>query len=333
MEKRILQALGVILFLVLIQVLWRPLWRYDLNEAVDPNETEKVAFQIKKGSSAKSIAKSLDKADLIVNQKSFLRTVEQEELDQNLRYGEFLLSPSMTLREIITILTTQGKGEQVVTILEGWTIDDIDARLTELDLIQEGDFRLCTFNCTFEYDFLEGTSSLEGFLFPNTYFVESENFSIEGFINTLLMQFDEQFTEEMEAQIEADGRTLYEVVNVASMIEKEVRTDKDIPIVGGIIWKRLDSDWALGIDATLLYVQDDNELTAEDLAADTPYNTRTQTGLPPTPISNPGLKSLLGAVYPEESDYWYYLTTLDTGEVIYSKTNDEHNLNKDRYLR
>ena len=88
----------------------------------------------------------------------------------------------------------------------------------------------------------------------------------------------------------------------------------------------------LGIDATLLYIQDDNDLSAEDLTEESPYNTRINTGLPPTPISNPGLASLMGAIYPEDSDYWFYLTTLDTGEVIYSVSNEEHEANKATHL-
>ena len=149
----------------------------------------------------------------------------------------------------------------------------------------------------------------------------------------MLSNFDQKFSQELRDATLANGRSLYETIIVASMIEKEVRTSADIPLVSGIIWKRLDNNWVLGIDATLLYVQSDNILTVEDLAQDTPYNTRTRQGLPPTPISNAGFASLEGAVYPEASDYWYYLTTLDTGEVIYSRTNEEHNQNKAIYLQ
>lgn len=332
MEKRFLQFLATVIAVVVIWNVWHPLWKLDLNEAVDINDTEKVTFEISQGSSAQGIAFALDEADLIVNKKSFLRTLKSEELDGLLRYGKFRLSPSMTLREIITVLTTEGTGEMAVTIIEGWTISEIDDHLFEMGLSQDGDFEICIENCSFEYDFLEGASSLEGYLYPDTYFVDSTSFSVESFINQLLSTFDTRLTDEMEAAVEASGRTLDEVVIVASMIEKEVRTEDDIPLVGGIIWKRLDNNWTLGIDATLLYVQDDNELTASDLAMDSPYNTRTEQGLPPTAISNPGLASLNGAIYPEDSQYWFYLTTLDTGEVIYAETNADHEANKDIHL-
>jgi UPF0755 protein len=338
MEKRIFQLIALIIGIFVIWQVWQPFWRYDLNESADAGDTEKYIFEIEKGSSAKTIAKDLDREDFIVSSISFLRTVKEEELDQGLRYGRFLLSPSMTTRDIITILTTQGTGEMAITVIEGWTVDEIDAKLFDLGLTAENEFRQCTFNCEFEYDFLEDSFGLEGFLFPDTYFIDSATFSAEFFITQMLNNFDAKFTDEMQAATEESGRTVQEVVNVASMLEKEVRTENDIPIVAGIIWKRLDNDWALGIDATLLYILDTstedgtNELTAEDLATDSAYNTRLNKGLPPSPIGNPGLASLEGAVYSEASDYWFYLTTLDTGEVIYSKTNEEHEQNKAIHL-
>ena len=332
MEKRLLQFIGAAVLLFVLYSAVRPLWKLDLNEAANPKSEDKIVFEVEKGSSGTQIAKELKKADLIVSKQGFLRTIKKEELDQNLRFGRFVLSPSMTLREVITILTTEGTGEMVLTIIEGWTIRDIDARLAQEGLINTGDFIACTLSCSFERDFLEEGVSLEGYLFPDTYFIDLEAFDSESFINQMLTNFDRRLTEEMEQAIAASGRSLDEVVNVASMIEKEVHTEKDIPIVGGIIWKRLDNDWQLGIDATLLYQDDDGVISAADLAEENDYNTRINTGLPPTAISNPGLASLKGAIYPEDSKYWFYLTTLDTGEVIYAETNEEHEKNKAKHL-
>lgn len=330
MEKRLLQLFLGFLALVLIWSAWSPFWKYQLNESASRKE-DRIIFEVDKGSSAKTIAKELDRADLIKNWRSFLRTVEKEELDGSLRYGRFVLSPSLTLREIITVLTTEGTGEMALTIPEGWTITDIDAKLSELGLITSGEFRVCSFNCEFEYDFLDNDRSLEGFLFPDTYFIDSATFTSEGLINQMLSNFNNKLTDEMLIAIDREGRSLRETVIVASMVEKEVRTEADLPLVAGIIWKRLDYNWALGIDATLLYVQEDNTLTAEDLAEETPYNTRINTGLPPTAISNPGYASLMAAIYPNDSDYWFYLTD-ETGAVHYATTNAEHEDNKANYL-
>ncbi|MFA4815383.1 MAG: endolytic transglycosylase MltG [Candidatus Gracilibacteria bacterium] len=331
MEKRLLQLLFLCIALVVIWNVWEPFWRQDLNEAVESGSTEKVVFEIEKGSTAEHIADDLEDADLIVSNKSFVRTVKSEELDGSLRYGRFVLSPGMTLREVITVLTTEGTGELAFTAIEGWTIADMDTELTEMGLIGAGAFEECAKECTFDYDFLGKDESLEGYLFPDTYFIDSATFSSENLINMMLQNFDSKLTDEMTVAIEASGRTVSEVVNVASMVEREVRTEDDLPIVAGIIWKRYDNDWYLGIDATLLYTQDDNELSAEDLAEDSPYNTRLNIGLPPTPISNPGLASLMATIYPEESDYYYYLTD-SKGNVHYAKTNAEHEANKAEYL-
>jgi UPF0755 protein len=334
MEKRFLQLIFLIGGAILIWNIWQPLWSMDLNESVNKKESPKIIFEVEKGSSAKNIAKNLDKSGLIVSKTSFLRTLENEELSQSLRYGQFLLSPSMTMREVITVLTTVGTGEMAITVVEGWTVMDIDGKLAELGLSTEGKFKECSLECEFEYEFLEDKESLglEGYLFPDTYFIDSANYSNKGFINQMLGNFDNKLTEEMRSSISESGRSFEDTINVAAMIEKEVRTEKDIPIVGGIIWKRLDNDWTLGIDATLLYQDEDGKISGADLEKEGPYNTRINTGLPPTAISNPGIASIIGAIYPEDSEYWFYLTTLDTGEVIYGRTNEEHNANKERYL-
>ncbi len=332
MEKRLIQFLLLLVLLWSGWHFWNPLWKFDLNEAVDSTSSEKIVFSIQKGSSAKTIASDLEDQDLVVNDSSFIKTVESEGLDEKLRYGSFVLSPSMTLREVVTVLTTEGTGELALTVPEGWTIEDIDTQLTELGLIEAGAFETCTKTCTFSTDFLSENQSLEGYLFPDTYFIDSETFNVEDLINQMLQNFDKKWSDELQAKLDASGRTLSDVVIVASMVEKEVRTTEDLPLVAGIIWKRLNNDWALGIDATLLYKDEDHSLTTEDLESDNAYNTRKNTGLPPTPICNPGLASLEATLNFEASDYWFYLTDKD-GLVHYATTNEEHEENKATYLQ
>lgn len=333
MEKRIIQFVLIVLAVVCIYNFWRPFWRYDLNEAASFGSTEKIVFEVEKGASAKTIAGDLEDADLITSDVSFIRTVESEELDVSLRYGKFVLSPGMTMREIITILTTKGTGEMALTVMEGATIKEIDTQLADLGLIAAGSFKDCTKTCSFDYTFLNKDESLEGFLFPDTYFLDSGNFSSEDLINKMLKNFDEKWTDQMQTDLDSSGRSLAELVNVASMVEKEVRTTADLPIVAGIIWKRLDNEWMLGIDATLRYLDEDGILSNEDLAAENPYNTRINKGLPPTPIGNPSLASLQAALYPQDSEYWFYITDPANGEVIYAKTNAEHEENIAEYLK
>ena len=237
----------------------------------------------------------------------------------------------MTGIEIIGTLTGESTGEIVFTIPEGYTIKDIDEKLAEEGLIQSGDFIACTETCDFsDYEFLPGY--LEGYLFPNTFFLSKDTFSTEGFIRQLLTNFESKITDQMLTDIESDDRTLEETMIVASMIEKEVVTEKDRKMVSDIIWRRLDAGWMLGMCSTINYLTGNSDITEEDLQIDSPYNTRIYAGLPPTPISNPGLASITAAIYPETNEYWFYLTATETGKTIYAVTNEEHEANKERYL-
>ncbi len=334
MEKRILQFILLVLLLFVGFRYWHPFWRYDLNEAVDAGSTEKVVFSIEKGSAAKTIASDLYDQDLIVSDISFVRDVEDQDLSGSLRYGSFVLSPSMTLADVVKILTTEGTGTLALTVPEGFTVDQIDARLTDLGLIKAGEFKTQTFNGTFTYDFLTSketthqTTGLEGYLFPDTYFIDDASFSVDGLITQMLNNFQTKVS-----AIEGyDPTKLEDTLIIASMLEKEVKDPADLGTISGIIWKRYNEDWLLGIDATLLYIDSDGILSADDLAADNPYNTRTQKGLPPTAICNPGLAALTAAYKPVDSEYYYYLTGND-GLMYYATTNEEHEKNKAEYLK
>ncbi len=334
MEKRLFQllVLGLIFFGVFHY--WHPFWRYDLNEAVEAGSTDKVVFTIEKGSSAKTIGNNLYDKDLIVSDISFVRDVKEKDLDDKLRYGSFVLSPSMTLSDIVTILTTEGTGTLALTIPEGFTVDQIDARLTDMALIKAGEFKAETFNGTFDYPFLTGketthqTVGLEGYLFPDTYFIDDASFTVDGLINQMLTNFQSK----VESIPEYDAsKSIESYVIIASMLEREVKDSADLSMISGIIWKRYNEGWFLGIDATLLYIDADGVLSSDDLVADNPYNTRTTKGLPPTAICNPGLNALKAAFEPTDSEYYYYLTGTD-GKMHYGKTEAEHEANKAQYL-
>jgi UPF0755 protein len=135
-------------------------------------------------------------------------------------------------------------------------------------------------------------------------------------------------------EIKAGGKTLADIVTMASLIEKESRYDDERAMVSGILWKRFDAGTLLGVDATVRYrVSKKTEpLTKTDLLIDSAFNTRRIRGLPPSPITNPGESSIMAALQPKDSSYWYYLHGND-GVIRYAVTNDEHNVNKARYLR
>lgn len=310
-------------------------YNYFINTPVDPENIEETIFTIKKGDNLKKIALSLEEENLILDKDSFSWYGRLNGLDKEIKTGRFPLLSSQTTPEIYDTIISNRTREEIVTIPEGSTIKDIDKILEKLQLTQAGEFLATTnnFNNYSKYGFLNREKleklphPLEGYLFPDTYFVSASNFSSESFLSLLLNTFEKKAI----PVITGSDRPGEEVLIVASMIEKEANKDVDRPIIGGIIWKRLDEGWLLGIDATLLYLKDDREIDYFDLREDTPYNTRLNGGLPPGPIANPGLASIKAAAQPKESEYYYYLTSRD-GEMIYSKTDSEHVTNKNLYL-
>lgn len=290
---------------------------------LSPNNAEKISFIVKQSESIKSIAKNLEKKGIIQSNWAFYLYVRRKDLGENIKAGRFLLRRDMAVPQIAQTLSNESEAEYIVTVPEGFTIKDIDKSLFSAELIKEGEFINCANNnCYGESpEYLKG-KSIEGFLFPDTYFVEKENFSVGQFIKRLVNTFDKKLTPKMREDIKKQGRSIYDTIIMASIIEKEVKTDKDRPLVANILWKRLDNGWFLGADATLLY-ENKNSF----------YNTRNHKGLPPTPISNPGLASIEAAIYPESNPYWFYLTKPVSGEVVYAVTNDEHNENRAKYLK
>ena len=143
-----------------------------------------------------------------------------------------------------------------------------------------------------------------------------------------------KLTAELRAEIKRQGKTIHEILTLASIIEKEVSSDKDRKLVADIFYKRLDAGVALQADSAVNYVTGKStpRASAQDLAKESPYNTYRYRGLPPGPIASPGLSAILAAVYPTANPYWYFLTT-PAGQAIYSKTFEEHVANKAKYLR
>jgi UPF0755 protein len=172
----------------------------------------------------------------------------------------------------------------------------------------------------------------EGYLFPDTYF-----FLVNATASDIIQRMEEHFVEQtadLEQAAITEGKSWEDIVTMASIIEEEAKHEDDRAIISGILWKRIEIGMALQVDATFSYVNGKNSytLTLEDLEDDSPYNTYEYTGLPPTPIANPGLASLEAALYPEESEYLYFLSDLD-GNMYYAEDFDGHQRNRELYLR
>ncbi len=232
--------------------------------------------------------------------------------------------------------------------VEGWTAADIEKSLADKGLVNSADFEAQLKASAQTFDFLGDTPkvrSLEGYLFPDTYFLAVHP-TAESVINKMLDNFRAKVTPQLQAQIKAKGFTVYQAVTLASIVEKEVgrrsanlsaddlqTLQNERQIVAGIFINRLNLGMPLQSDATVTYITKKNnpQATAEDLQIDSPYNTYKYKGLPPGPISNPSLSSIEAVANYKNTDYLYFLTKPD-GTAVFAKTLDEQNANKAKYL-
>ncbi|MEK7179748.1 MAG: endolytic transglycosylase MltG, partial [Patescibacteria group bacterium] len=202
-----------------------------------------------------------------------------------------------------------------ITFPEGVTVRDISRRVADaVPLISA-------------QDFLSVGKPYEGYLFPDTYLFSSDA-TATSIVDTMRVNFDAK-TALLVSGIQASGHSLSDVVTMASLVEKEARTDVNRRIVAGVLWNRLALGMPLQVDAVFGYIFDRDTYSPsfEDLKVDSPYNTYTHKGLPPGPISNPGLESIYAALYPTKTNYLYYLTGKDT-LMHYARTYAEHVANQ-----
>ncbi len=288
----------------------------------------RVSVEIPGGSSLNRIVGILEDRDLIRDSWVFKLYVKRHGLGTKLQAGNYIIQRNLRFEEIVEVLQSGKSKEMKVTIPEGSTIDQIDALLARKSLIEEGEFKKCAATCDLGFTL----DSVEGYLFPSTYFVPSQGFSSKNFIQRLYRNWKVKI-DPLRGDI--PPRTVDQVVKVASMIEREAFGDsyEEKQQISDVIWKRLDEGIHLGIDATTRYEKNDwkGALYTADFAKDTPYNTRKRMGLPPTAISNPGEAAIKAAVYPVDTPYYYYLHD-PTGKIHFGRTYDEHNENKRKYL-
>jgi UPF0755 protein len=177
--------------------------------------------------------------------------------------------------------------------------------------------------------------SLEGYMMPDTFRIY-KNATVEDVIRRLLSERTKQIPLAWYDEVKRQGRDMHDVFTMASVLQKEVRGSESKKLAADLFWRRLDTNWAMQSDATVHYIfgTPDSVFTSDsERDSKNPYNTYEYPGLPPGPISTPSLESLEAAIFPTKNDYWFFLTTLDTGEVIFSKTVEEHTRNVYIYLR
>lgn len=319
-------------------------WLFFSSLGATSADTATRSFTVAKGENTSAIATHLRVEGLIKSPLVFQLYIWVTGVAGRLQVGEYALSPSMGVPTITRVLS-QGKTEPrevTITIPEGWSSEQIGAYLADKNLFskdawlaaaQMTDSRTILPDAT--YSFLTDKpvgATLEGYLFPDTYRV-FRNATPAEVIRKMLDNFGSKVTPELIAQMHNKGTTLFEDLTLASIVEKEVPNDIDRRKVADVFLKRLRDGIPLQSDATVNYVTGKGTTRPSfgDLAVDSPYNTYKHYGLPPGPIGNPGLSSILAVVNPEPNPYYYFLTT-PAGEAIFSTTLEEHAANKTKYL-
>jgi UPF0755 protein len=304
----------------------------DADAPNDPTDTTPFVFEVKKGAVPGSLAPALVEQRLVGAEwkwKMFLRTEDMS----CLKAGRFKVSRSMSLHELKAALCGPPLSEdEPFTVVEGWRIRDIDAALVEKGWIKPGDYATVALNKSVELPFPIESKTLEGYLYPETYRVEPAKFSVEKLIGRQLETFRSRFLVNHEKDVQKRG--LDAIVIMASMLEREEPKPEQRPVTAGILWKRLDAGWQLGVDATSRYElpewNDKLAFLKKLRDPNDPYNSRLNKGLPPTAIGNPSVSSLEAALSPVASEYWYYLH--DAEHNFHGGRNvEEHEANRKKY--
>ncbi len=296
--------------------------------------------EIEPGLGSRKIAELLKKEGIIRSKWVFVFYVSLKGVASGLKPGQYEFEQE-AIPAIVQKLVKGGTNEITITIPEGWSIKDIAEYLAKEKFVSVADFEylagdknLAKFKKRF--DFLEDQPAkvnLEGYLFPDTYRIYKGS-KVEDIISRMLENFGKKLTPDLRMEIKKQDKTIFAIVVIASLIEKEVVSDQDRVVVSGILWKRLKAGIPLQVDATINYITGKNtaRVSREETKIDSPYNTYKYRGLPKGPIANPGLSAVRAAIYPKSSPYLYYLSGTD-GQIIFSGTLEEHNLAKVKYLK
>lgn len=308
-NKKIVNVTTIIVIMIIIITIWQCFKIVDTPLKIKDEEIIEVA----EGDSFYGVLNKLSEEDKIKNEFLVKLYLKIRGIKPEVLAGTYKLDKSMTLDEIITLLSNDSTiGKINITIPEGYTIDDIATELEENNICSSEDF----INSVKNYDLPAYVSNnpnkrynLEGFLFPDTYsFNENEN--ADFVVKTMINRFEEVWQELVQSlNLSIADDEIEKIVNVASIIEKEAVVDSERSLISSVIYNRIAIEMPLQIDATVIYSYGYHieKMYEKHLEIDSPYNTYMYYGLPIGPISNPGRASLMAALKPEKTDYLYYL--------------------------
>ena len=325
------KRLGIIGAISIIFVLCISVFIFTQIGPYNKNNTKGIVVEIPQGSTTNTISDILYKNNLIKNKVMFKISVKLSNKAQQFKAGKYLFNQTYSNKQIINDLSL-GKiyNDGIkITIPEGSTSREIVSILVDKKLGNEDSYEALISNPKEFYNdfkFLEedDITSLEGFLYPSTYYFD-ENSSEKEVLSTMLSQFNKVYTDKLRERQKELNMTTEQVVNLASIVEKEAILDKDRPIIASVFYNRLKIGMPLQSDATIQYIFKERKkiVTYKDLEIDSPYNSYKNKGLPPTPISSPGIESIKATLYPEKTDYLYFVAKMDGGNN-YSKNYEDH---------
>ena len=310
------------------------LW-YDglLTQPLDLIGTEQ-SFTIGMGESVDSVANHLESVGLIKDAASFRTYLIYSGLDTSIQAGDYKLSTAMSAMDIAHQLQDATPEEVNFIVLPGWRIEEIaDSLPTSGLLIPSQEFLDATKRPPKDFDFLADASSVEGFLFPDSY-IFSRKISVNDMIQAMVRNFAAHITLDLKHGFEQQGLTVYQVVTLASMVEREAVHEDEQAIIASVYLNRLKIGMKLDADPTVQYAIGYNilqktwwtsPLSLLDLQINSVYNTYIYTGLPPTPIASPSLGALHAVAFPAETKYLYFRAKCDgSGYHIFAETFDQH---------
>ncbi len=313
----------LLIILIAIGVLGFFAWYNNAKAAPNPSDKNPQFFVIKEGEGIRDIGYALKQAGLIKSSVAFFIYVKQNNLDNKIEAGDFRLSPSQNLDSVIQTLL-HGTVDIWITIPEGLRAEEIASILKQ---------KIPTYNSSWNKEL----DAQEGYLFPDTYLLP-RNATVDQIISIMKNNFNKKYQQANQQTTVKLSEN--DAVILASIVQREAITQSDMRGVASVLENRLNIGMPLGSDVTLEYAlgyQPDEktwwkkDLTALDLQTTTPYNTRTNAGLPPTPISNPGLIALEAVLNPAQTNYLYYLSDKN-GKLHFATTIQEHNANIRKYL-
>jgi UPF0755 protein len=293
-------------------------------------------FVIARGENAGEIARRLESDGIVTSALAFAFVLYENEKQEALQSGTYQVSPAFTPRELARLFEKAPGDQVLLRLIEGW-------RLTEIATAVEKAFPKITKDAFIAAAVvgerknsvlagMDAKASLEGFLFPDTYFLKPDATAAQ-IVDILLAQFEQRAGATLRTAAAARKMTVYDLVKLASIVEREARDRSESAAIAGVYQNRLDIGMKLDADPTIQYAKGNwGELSLDDLKLNSPYNTYLFAGLPPTPICAPGQSALEGAARPENHDFFYFVAKSDgTGGHAFAKTLDEHEANRVKY--